>query len=43
MVHRTKARDKSAATWRDVFAHVGEHWERDRRDRLEKRLKALLA
>jgi hypothetical protein len=35
--------EKSATTWREVSAHsVGDHRERGRRDRVEKRLEALL-
>jgi non-specific serine/threonine protein kinase/serine/threonine-protein kinase len=35
--------ERSAETWRDVFAHgVGDHRERDRRERVEKRLASLL-
>ena len=35
--------EKSATTWREVFAHsVGDHRQRDRKDRVEKRLVSLL-
>ena len=35
--------EKSATTWREVVAHsVGDHRQRDRSDRVEKRLASLL-